>query len=185
MLFVLLNSTKKPKLNISNFSFIFPDSKNLCTFILSLSSNGLQDHFRFFIFFKIFSDVTVTHYIHLIRPTWLFCNSRLLWKLWWWIRWIVFLIWLTNTRYLTFFPARTFCQRSSPSQAGFELAQNPRSSALVEWSCAFVIPITLRHRSDNLYITAFVWSLTWNQQSRQFPNSFQAFPSFIIVFIVK
>ena len=121
MLFVLLKSTKKSRFNISNFSLLFLDSQNLCTCIVSLSFNDLQDHFHFFMFFKIFSDITVRHYIHLIRPNGFFVTSgscKKLMMMMMMMNWF-FLIWLTDARYLTLFLARTFCQRSSPSQAGF------------------------------------------------------------------
>ena len=72
-----------------------------------------------------------------------FCGFKV--EEWWWW-WIVFVVWLTDKRHLTLFPARTILRdphhRESPTcQTGFEPAQN-LSLGLVEWSCTVVITIT-------------------------------------------
>ena len=74
MLFVLLYSTKKSRFNICNFSLLLADAQNLWTCmgifisnVISSSTNGLEDNFRFFIFFKRLADITTMHYIHLIK----------------------------------------------------------------------------------------------------------------------
>ena len=79
---------------------------------------------------------------------------------WWW--WIVFVVWLTDERRLTLFPAGTIVRdphhRESPTRrAGFEPAQN-LSSGLVEWSCAVVITNTPRCHIKILfpYVLTFV-----------------------------
>ena len=74
MLFVLLYSTKKSRFNICNVSLLLTDAQNLWTCmgifisnVISSSTNGLEDNFRFFIFFKRLADITTMHYIHLIK----------------------------------------------------------------------------------------------------------------------
>ena len=86
------------------------------------------------------------------------CLSRFRLMRWWWW-WIVFVVWLTDERLLTLFPAGTIVrdphQRKSPTPRELEPAQN-LSSDFVEWSCAVVITTTPRRQHSNIFNIVYI-----------------------------
>ena len=92
---------------------------------------------------------------------------------WWW--WTVFVVWLTDGRYLALFSAKTTVRdphhhKSDTPQVGFETAQN-LSSGFVEWSCSVVLTTTpWRHSYRSPPIKSNTWIGCGSNQHSQSEN---------------